>query len=164
MGTVWKGAVNRFVYMAAALAAAAMLAALLLMTGPYDPFGSNSRLKMQIAQGQSLYTARCASCHGKKLEGQPDWKTPLTNGKMPAPPHDATGHSWHHADDALIGVTSLGLKPYAGDNYESDMPAFGTILSDEEITAIWIYIKSTWPERERAYQEQITSQSKAAPQ
>jgi mono/diheme cytochrome c family protein len=79
---------------------------------------------------------------------------------MPAPPHDKSGHTWHHSDGALAGVTKLGLKPFAGDNYESDMPVFGTILSDEEIHAILTYIKSTWPERERAYQEQITQQSK----
>jgi mono/diheme cytochrome c family protein len=40
------------------------------------------------------------------------------------------------------------------------MPAFGTILSDEEIEAILVYIKSTWPEREQAYQRQITQQAK----
>ncbi len=79
---------------------------------------------------------------------------------MPAPPHDATGHSWHHGDEVLSGVTKRGLKPYAGENYESDMPAFEGILTDEQIAAIWTYIKSTWPEREREYQARITNQSK----
>ena len=152
---------NKSIYLAAPLLGAAMLGALLLLTGP---FNSSSRLKVQIAQGQSLYAARCASCHGKNLEGQPNWQTPLPNGRMPAPPHDATGHSWHHADDALLGITKLGLKPFAGDDYESDMPAFGSILKDDEIAAIWTYIKSTWPDRERAYQERMTKQSKATPQ
>jgi mono/diheme cytochrome c family protein len=32
------------------------------------------------------------------------------------------------------------------------MPAFGGVLTDEEITAILDYVKSTWPERERKYQ------------
>ena len=27
-----------------------------------------------VAQGQNLYKANCASCHGEKLEGQPNWK------------------------------------------------------------------------------------------
>jgi mono/diheme cytochrome c family protein len=37
--------------------------------------------------------------------------------------------------------------------YETDMPAFGEKLSDAEVQSILEYIKSTWPERERAYQE-----------
>ena len=147
----------QYSYIAVALAATAVVGALLLTTGSFDLFGLNEGRR--IAQGQALYGERCASCHGKNLEGQPNWQTPLPNGRMPAPPHDKTGHTWHHADKALAGVTKLGLKPFAGDNYESDMPAFGTILSDEGIEVILTYIKSTWPERERAYQEQITQQS-----
>ena len=150
---------NKHTYTAAAvaLAAAAVAGALPLITGSLNPIGLNK--SKQIAQGRALYAVRCASCHGKNLEGQPNWQTPLPTGRMPAPPHDKSGHTWHHADRALAGVTKLGLKPFAGDNYESDMPAFGTILSDDEIEAILTYIKSTWPERERAYQEQITQQS-----
>jgi mono/diheme cytochrome c family protein len=142
-----------------ALAAAAMAGAFLLAVGPYNLLDSNESKLKQIAQGQLLYNARCASCHGKNLEGQPNWRSPLPNGRMPAPPHDKTCHTWHHADEALRGVTKHGLKPFAGDNYESDMPAFGTILNDEEIEAILVFIKSTWPERERAYQQQITQQA-----
>lgn len=159
MGTVWKGLMHRYWFAAAALAAAVAIGALLLMTGSHNPFDTSAGKAAQIAQGQSLYGVRCASCHGKNLEGQPNWQTPLPNGRMPAPPHDKTGHTWHHTDAALTGVTKLGLKPFAGDNYESDMPAFGTILSDEEIEAILVYIRSTWPERERNYQQQITQQA-----
>ena len=150
---------NKLFYTAVALATAAVPSVLLLTTGSLNPFGLNESKRKQIAQGQALYGVRCASCHGKNLEGQPNWKTPLPSGRMPAPPHDKSGHTWHHSDVALAGVTKLGLKPFAGDNYESDMPAFSSILSDKEIEAILTYIKSTWPERERAYQEQSTQQS-----
>jgi mono/diheme cytochrome c family protein len=159
MVIVWKGLMYKYWFAAAALAAAVAIGALLLMTGSYNPFGTSAGTAAQIAKGQTLYGVRCASCHGKNLEGQPNWQTPLPNGRLPAPPHDKTGHTWHHADKALAGITKLGLKPFAGDNYESDMPAFGTILSDEEIEAILVYIKSTWPEREQAYQRQITQQA-----
>jgi mono/diheme cytochrome c family protein len=131
-----------------------------LMTGSYNPFDANAGKAAQIARGHALYGVHCASCHGKNLEGQPNWQTPLPNGKIPAPPHDKTGHTWHHTDAALAGVTKLGLKPFAGDDYESDMPAFGAILSDEEIEAILVYIKNTWPEREQTYQQQRTQQAK----
>lgn len=83
----------------------------------------------------------------------------MSNGRLPAPPHDASGHTWHHSDDALFGITKHGLKPYAGDDYESDMPAFEGKLTDAEIAVIWTYIKSTWSKREREYQAQITRQS-----
>ena len=40
-------------------------------------------------QGRQVYADQCATCHGAHLEGQPDWKTPLPSGRLPAPPHDA---------------------------------------------------------------------------
>lgn len=109
----------------------------------------------QVDRGRSLYDAQCARCHGKALEGQADWRTPLPNGRLPAPPHDASGHSWHHPDKILVGITKHGLKPYVGEDYESDMPAFASTLSDAQIAAVIAYIKSTWPERERQYQERL---------
>lgn len=111
-----------------------------------------------IDQGADLYAENCASCHGADLEGQPDWRRRLDNGRMPAPPHDETGHTWHHADQQLFDITKNGLASVVP-GYESDMPVFDGILSDAEITAILGYIKSTWPERERNYQAEITSKS-----
>ena len=105
----------------------------------------------QVALGRTVYAENCASCHGANLEGQPDWKRRLDNGRMPAPPHDESGHTWHHSDKALFRITKGGLGAVVPD-YESDMPAFGSKLSDEEIAAVLAYIKSTWPDRPRAYQ------------
>lgn len=105
----------------------------------------------QVALGRTAYAENCASCHGANLEGQPDWKRRLDNGRMPAPPHDESGHTWHHSDKALFTITKGGIGAVVPD-YESDMPAFGSKLSDEEIAAVLAYIKSTWPDRQRAYQ------------
>ena len=149
----------KWAILATTLAAMAITCFVLFMIVPYNPFSEGDGKAAQISEGRVLYVAHCARCHGKNLEGQPNWQTPLPNGRMPAPPHDKTGHTWHHADKVLAGVTKLGLKPFAGDDYESDMPAFGTILSDAQIEAILNYIKSTWPERERSYQHQITQQA-----
>ena len=110
----------------------------------------------RIALGQSLYAANCAQCHGAELQGQADWQTRLANGRLPAPPHDASGHTWHHGDEMLFNITRNGLKPYASETYESDMPAFAGMLSDEEIRAVITFIKSTWPERESEYQRRVT--------
>ncbi len=113
----------------------------------------------QIDRGQKVYDAVCASCHGTKLEGQANWKAPKENGRLPAPPHDASGHTWHHADGVIFGIIKNGLKPYAGDDYESDMQPFAGILTDDDITAVVAFIKSTWSEREKTYQSEITRQA-----
>ncbi|OQM75698.1 c-type cytochrome [Manganibacter manganicus] len=123
-------------------------------------FGANPGDATAIAQGRQLYTENCASCHGVNLEGQPEWKRPLASGRMPAPPHDASGHTWHHPDGVLFRVTKEGPAAVVGGSYESDMQGFGEMLSDEEIRAVLAFIKSTWPERERAYQAEMSSREK----
>lgn len=47
-----------------------------------------------------------------------------------------------------------------GNGYESDMQGFGEVLRDEEIRAVLAFIKSTWPERERAYQAEMSRREK----
>ncbi len=110
--------------------------------------------------GKEVYAENCASCHGDKLEGQPEWRRRLDNGRMPAPPHDETGHTWHHADRQLFTITKQGLGAVVP-GYESDMPAFEGILTDAEIIATLGFIKSTWPERERGAQAEITAGDEA---
>lgn len=104
----------------------------------------------QVAAGAKLYAEHCAACHGAKLEGQPNWRQRLPNGRMPAPPHDESGHTWHHTDEVLFGITKHGLVPgkYAPPGYESDMPAFGGKLSDDHIWAVLAFIKSHWKTKE----------------
>lgn len=109
-----------------------------------------------IVQGQQVYADQCAVCHGAELEGQPDWRSPLPSGRLPAPPHDASGHTWHHSDEALFRIVKEGTAAIVGGGYESDMPGFGDVLSEAEIRAALAYIKSTWPERERRYQERVS--------
>jgi mono/diheme cytochrome c family protein len=110
---------------------------------------ADSRDAAKIALGGKVYTAHCAACHGARLEGQADWRKRLPNGRMPAPPHDETGHTWHHPDRLLFGITKNGLvPPYAPEDYESDMPGFAGRLSDEEIWSVLAYIKSHWTSRD----------------
>lgn len=113
----------------------------------------------QLALGHSIYTAQCARCHGANLEGQPNWRVRQANDRLPAPPHDQAGHTWHHPDTVLFGMTKLGPGPYAPAGYESDMPAFAELLSDEEIAAALAYIKSRWPAEIRARQDRINDQA-----
>ena len=98
-----------------------------------------------VAKGKAIYFAECASCHGSSLEGQVNWKQRDLNGYLPAPPHDASGHTWHHDDQLLFKLTKFGVQSIAGKEYKSNMPAFEKKLTDEQIWQVLAYIKSEWP-------------------
>ena len=105
---------------------------------------------VDIAAGEGLYAEYCASCHGANLEGQENWRSPGDDGRLPAPPHDETGHTWHHGDQVLFAYTKLGgreMMAQQGMEFDSGMPGFGDQLSDQEIWDILGFINSTWPER-----------------
>ena len=99
----------------------------------------------RVAAGQALYVANCASCHGTALEGQANWRERDAEGYLPAPPHDASGHTWHHPTQQQFQVTKYGTAALVGNGYKSRMEGFGDRLSDREILDILAYIKSTWP-------------------
>ena len=125
-----------------------------LMTQPGFQTAEASQ-SFDLAAGERLYQENCASCHGTDLEGQADWRAPGTDGVFPAPPHDETGHTWHHTDTALFDYTKLGGKAALarqGVDFESGMPSFGDQLSDAQIWNILAYIKSTWPDQQRQVQ------------
>ena len=123
-----------------------------------DPFVGNPSARLAV--GKAVYDAHCAACHGADLAGQPNWRERLANGRLPAPPHDATGHTWHHDDDMLFTLTKQGPGPFAPPGYQSDMPAYSGTLSDGEIRAVLAYIKSTWPPEIQARQSAITAQAR----
>jgi len=113
------------------------------------PFGSGMiTLKPQNKRltelGRTIYAEQCASCHGKNLDGEPNWRSRKPNSRLPAPPHDMTGHTWHHQDDLLFQLSKFGTEAIIGGDYKSDMPGFKDILSDREIIAVLSFIKSTW--------------------
>ena len=107
---------------------------------PYDD-------PVAVAAGKILYSENCAACHGAELQGQPDWQTPDQDGFMRAPPHDKSGHTWHHADGLLIAITKFGTEAYVGGTYKSNMGGFEGVLSDAQILETLAYIKSTWSAR-----------------
>ena len=109
-----------------------------------------------VAQGREVYHDACAVCHGAELQGQPNWRTRAPDGTLPAPPHDSTGHTWHHPDEVLFALTKYGPGAAAGNPaYQSNMPAYSEILSDAEIIAVLSYIKAQWPPEIRARHDDI---------
>jgi len=113
-----------------------------------------------LADGKLLYGTFCGSCHGAKMEGQPNWRSRMANGRLPAPPHDITGHTWHHPDAQLLSMIKDGFVPgvTAPIGYESDMPAFGAVLTDIQIKSVLAYIKTYWPEDALGAQREISLQ------
>ncbi|MCK0150329.1 c-type cytochrome [Marivita sp. S6314] len=125
------------------------LGAVFVVASGWTAHGSNATLPYtdsdRIAEGAALYQSYCASCHGENLEGQPDWKLRDADGFLPAPPHDASGHTWHHDDALLMRIVRDGTEAIVGGSYKSNMQGYADLLSDAEIASILGYIKSTWP-------------------
>jgi mono/diheme cytochrome c family protein len=114
------------------------------------------------ALGARLYADHCAACHGAALEGAADWQVRGPDGRLPAPPHDASGHTWHHPDEQLFYMTKHGVAALVGGGYESDMPGFEGVLTDDEIVAVLAFIKSTWPDEVRRWHDELNRRTEAA--
>lgn len=135
--------------LAISAAASLLVAACGEPAAPGEDPRADPRDAARVALGAKVYAQHCAACHGAKLEGQPEWRRRLPNGRLPAPPHDESGHTWHHLDNVLFAITRNGLvPPYAPKDYASDMPPFRGVLRDEEIWAVLAFIKSHWKSRE----------------
>ncbi len=145
--------VGKIVIWRPALLLVALVAAMVVAVVVYalmDDTDARSLLRADdpnvVAKGAEVYAAHCASCHGVNLEGQANWRSKGPDGLMPAPPHDETGHTWHHTDDVLFALTKYGLAGLSGADYASAMPIYDGILSDEDIVAALSFIKSRWPD------------------
>ena len=104
---------------------------------PIQPATGNT-----LTEGKVLYDRFCAACHGIDGEGeQPD---PYEPGA--APPHDNTGHTWHHADQQNFGTVWNGLS------FNGTMPGYHDRMTPDEIIAVLAYIKTWWTEDQLATQ------------
>ena len=106
----------------------------------------------RVARGAELYAANCGACHGPELQGASDWKRSLPDGSLPPPPHDSSGHTWHHPDGLLLEIIANGGDPA----YNSKMPAFHEELTPDEMRSILEFIKSKWGKDAREFQWWIT--------
>ena len=114
-----------------------------------------------IGLGRVVYAENCGSCHGVALEGAANWRQRDVDGYLPAPPHDETGHTWHHSDSYLFLMTKYGIEKMIGKSYPNNMPAYEDKLTDEEILAALSYIKSTWSEPIQRQHDQINARARA---
>lgn len=113
-----------------------------------------------LALGERVCRQQCAACHGAQGQGQPNWRERGPDGLLPAPPHDAIGHTWHHPDAQLIAITRYGVARVIGQpGYASAMPAYAGVLSDAEIVAVLSWIKSRWPADVQARHDRVNQQA-----
>lgn len=111
-----------------------------------------------VEAGRAVYQGHCASCHGSDLQGEPDWQIRDSEGYLPAPPLDGTGHTWHHPDTQLLEVVRAGVAAVAGNGYQSRMAGFSGVLSEQEMREALAYIKSRWPAQIIARHNRINGQ------
>jgi len=118
----------------------------LKQTSPADPDDAD-----QVRRGAMIYAENCAACHGAALEGAEDWRTREEDGAYRPPPHDDSGHTWHHSDKVLFDYVDLGGAELFKDYPEiiSNMPGFGDSLTDDDIWAVLAFIKGSWVQEHR---------------
>lgn len=104
--------------------------------------------------GRGIYAANCAVCHGARGEGPPDWKVQRPDTTFLPPPHDGSGHTWHHPDGQLFDIVKNGQQSSPG--FKATMPAWKATLSDEQIVAVLGYIKTMWDPKMREYQATLS--------
>lgn len=122
---------------------------------PYPPVPTSDAAEVKL--GRQVYQATCVACHSANAEGAPNWQTPdAATGNFPPPPHDDSGHTWHHSDRVLYEMIRDGMSDPLRPNSPVRMPSFANRLSDAEIRAIIAYFQSLWSPEHREYQWEQT--------
>jgi mono/diheme cytochrome c family protein len=111
---------------------------------PFDP--------PLVKSGAAIYRQSCASCHGARGEGAAAWDVPDKLGELPAPPHDAKGHTWKHSDAMLYRIVQDGWRDAFNKTDRLTMPPFNGQLSHTETIAVITYLKTLWTPKQRQFQ------------
>jgi len=83
-----------------------------------------------VAHGKQVYMARCALCHGPEGKGD----GPAAAGLNPKPRNHTDGaYMKSRTDDQLLQVIRNG---------KGGMPAWGSVLSDQEIHDVLKYVRT----------------------
>ncbi len=134
-----------------------MILSFIVSIWDYTGEKSQADLIAAVEEGRLVYKENCASCHGENLQGEAEWQTQKKDGTLPAPPHDDSGHTWHHDDPLLFNYTKRGGQAVIGEGFKSSMPGFEGVLSDDQIRAVLSFIKDKWSEEAKIYQAKLTA-------
>ena len=101
--------------------------------------GGRGPVNAQEKRGETLYAAKCQSCHGVQGVGETYTEEALTKqGYIMAPALDDSTHSWHHTDDQLVETILEG---------SDRMKAWKSELKEKDTRDIVAYMKSLWSQR-----------------
>lgn len=103
------------------------------------PAGVDTAVVASTALGEAVYGSRCASCHGVSGDGVPGIFPPLKGN-----PAVLAENPTVHIRAVLEGVAG---KVIDGITYPAPMPAFGSLLSDEEVAAVVNHERTQWGNR-----------------
>lgn len=104
---------------------------------------------------QQIYNNNCASCHQATGLGIPGVFPPLSRSE------------WVGGDDPRLVVRILlngmvGPVTVAGVEYNSMMPPFGAMFSDEELAALATFIRDAWDNDAGPVTAEIVAEERAA--
>ncbi len=116
-----------------------------------------------VRSGRVIYKQYCASCHGVRGEGAPNWQERDERGELPAPPQNSEGHTWRHSDAELYEMVSKGWRDPFNQTNRLTMPAFRDLLSPEQILAVNTYLKTLWTRQQRQFQSEENKDRKTSP-
>jgi mono/diheme cytochrome c family protein len=105
--------------------------------------------------GQSVYEARCASCHASDGRGKPPEYPPLARNPS---------IQMESAVNPVRMVLNGGFPPgTAGNPRPYGMPPFAQSLSDDEVAAVVTYIRAAWGNRGTAVSSRQANELRTAP-
>ncbi|MGK5080408.1 c-type cytochrome [Janthinobacterium sp. HLX7-2] len=103
---------------------------------PRVPRDASEQARQQLALGEKLYAAQCASCHKDDGKGVPPGYPPLTGNRA------LTTAS---AVNAIRLVLNGGFAPgTTGNPRPYGMPPFGPVMDDGEVAAVVTYLRAAW--------------------
>jgi mono/diheme cytochrome c family protein len=100
------------------------------------PTTSADESSLLLRLGQTIYTDKCANCHGNKGQGKPPHYPPLAGNQS---------IQMSSSVNPVRMVLNGGYPPgTAGNPMPHGMPPFAQSLSDDEVAAVVTYIRVSW--------------------
>jgi mono/diheme cytochrome c family protein len=109
------------------------LAFILILPCAIAPTGAEAQ---NVAEGKTLYTTYCASCHGDQGKGDG-----VAARSLPVKPADHTNNAvMSQLSDKYL--TDIITKGGSAVNKSGFMPAWGSSLNDKQVASIVAYVRS----------------------